>query len=505
MAHPLRRELVVNLVMSLVSALVMMFALREAARLLSPLVLGVVLLARRLADLWANLVQAGTPHAVRRYIPLSVEPGEWRRWLVASIVVACGVAAVFLAIMVVGRHALGPLTLGPQPDSAALLVSTAILALATASTNLAMSALLAFRRFVLMNLLQIVNASGWLLVALWLFRNTSANLLVRVQALGALVVAVLVLAALLLVGRDRTSGAHRSAGFYLRETAAYGISRTVSPFLEILLLVAGPWLLRHDPPAAGALILAFTVLRLTSMFVQPLALVGSVTGAQMVGAGNEAGLARGINLVVGTTVALGMLLGAGGYPWLGVGLHLWLGDSPAVPDVHRFAAAILLALVPYLLFQGLKPVIEAAWRRPWVLYVTLASLGVLLVGHEALRRFFDSYTSVLIVLPIALAVTGAGMLAVVRHLLRPSAWFGWLRILAVSLGVLATNAALAQVTVGASVGVQAAAAFLSMAVSLGVAGVVLLWIWPSSCMVEVARFAVPRLMPPAPAGDNRGS
>jgi len=44
-----------------------------------------------------------------------------------------------------------------------------------------------------------------------------------------------------------------------------------------------------------------------------------------------------------------------------------------------------------------------------------------------------------------------------------------------------------------------------MAVSLGLAGVVLLKIWPSSCMVEVARFLAPRLMPPAPAGDARAS
>jgi hypothetical protein len=491
--------------MSLVSALAMMFVLREATRLLSPLVLGVVLLARRLADLWANLVQAGTPHAVRRYIPLSSDPGEQRRWLSASILIGGGVAGAFLGIMVAARHGLAPLMLGPQPDGATLLVSTALLALATASTNLAMSALMARRHFVLMNLLQIANASGWLLAALWVFRNASPNILVMVPAVGGLALSALVLAALLLASRGSAAGIHRPVAHYLRETAAYGVSRTVSPFLEILLLVAGPWLLRGDPPSAGALILAFTVLRLAAVFVQPLALVGSVTGAQLVGAGNKAGLARGINFVVGTTAVLGFLLGAGGYPWLGVGLRLWLGDSTAVPAVHRFAAAILLALVPYLLFQALKPVIEAVWRRPWVLYVMLASLVILLVGYEALRRSLGPNTSVLIMLPVSLGASGAGALAVVRHLLRSGSWFGWPRIFAVTLGVLATNAAVAHLAAGLSSAAQAGAAFVTMAVSLGLAGVVLLKIWPSSCMVEVARFLAPRLMPPAPAGDARAS
>src|SRR3989442_13717132 len=70
MAH-VRRDLAVNFAMSVVSVAAMMLALREAARLLPSLVLGLMLLSRRIADLLANLVLVGTPLAVRRYLSLT--------------------------------------------------------------------------------------------------------------------------------------------------------------------------------------------------------------------------------------------------------------------------------------------------------------------------------------------------------------------------------------------------------------------------------------------------
>lgn len=491
MAQHLRRDLIVNLVMSLAVAAVSLLALREAARLLTPLALGTLLLARRLADLWANLVQAGTPHALRRYIPLSTQPQERHRWLEAAILLSLAVSLLFLTVMIVGREWLAPLTLGPQPDATQLLVWTSVLAVAAAATNMAMSALIAFRRFILMNLLQIVNGSGWLVAALWLSFSPSPNALVLLQAVGGLALATLVLIALWLITRQRSGTSPAPLGNFLRETASYGVSRTVSPFLEILLLVVGPWLIRRDAASAGGLILAFTLLRLTSMLVQPLAMVGSVTGAQLMGAQDQERLNRGINLVVGSTAGIGTLLCAAGYPWIDTGLRLWLGSSPAVPIVERFAAVILLALVPYLLFQGLKPVIEAVWRKPWVLYIMVASLALLVSGHEILRRFISPVDSLMIVVPLSLAASGVGTLLVVRGMLRPWSWFGGTRIILISALGFAINLLVAHWSSGFPVPLQFLLGSLTGLLTLVGGSWLLLTKYPSPCLVEAANFLLP--------------
>jgi hypothetical protein len=481
--------------MSLAAAVAMLLALREAARLLTPLALGTLLLARRVADLWANLVQAGTPHALRRYIPLSALPAEQHRWLEASILLSTLVSLLFLAVMFLGREWLAPLTLGQQPDGSALLVGTALLAIAAAATNMAMSALIAFRHFVLMNLLQVVNGSVWLLAALWLSLNPGPNGLVLVQAIGGLALAAVVLVILLLVTRKRTDTTPQPMAAYFRETASYGVSRTISPFLEILLLVIGPWLLRGDPASAGGLILAFTLLRLTSVLVQPLAMVGSVTGAQLMGAQDQERLSRGINLVIGCTAAIGLILCAAGYPWIETGLRLWLGDSPAVPTVERFAQAILLVMMPYLLFQGLKPVIEAVWRQPWVLYIMLASLVLLILGHEVLRRFMGPADSLLIMVPLALAASGLGTLLVVRHMLRSWSWFGGTRVVVVAGAILALNLLLASLTSSSDLPLQLGVAAVTLTATVGAGLWLLLTVYHSPCLVEAVHFLLPGRLP----------
>ena len=133
MAH-VRRDLAVNFAMSVVSVAAMMLALREAARLLPSLVLGLMLLSRRIADLLANLVQVGTPHAVRRYLSLTSSDPERRRWLTASLLIWSCAALVFLGVSIAGARWWTPLLFGNQVErGSALLVATALLEIGRAS------------------------------------------------------------------------------------------------------------------------------------------------------------------------------------------------------------------------------------------------------------------------------------------------------------------------------------------------------------------------------------
>jgi len=503
-ARHVRRDLAVNLAMSLVGAAAMMVALREAARLLPAVALGLLLLSRRLADLLANLVQVGTPHATRRYLSLTPHDHERRHWLTASLLMWSLAALVFLTVLLAGQRWWTPFLFGNQVDGATILASTALLAVAIAGTNLAMSALMAVRRFVWMNLLQIANTSGWLLVSLWLLRGEQApDKLVFIQAGGAMLLLAVAVVALYLQLRDAPPEPRTPLAVYLRETFAYGAPRTLSPFLEILLIVLGPWLLRDDPAAAAGLILAFTLLRLANALVQPLALVGGVAGARLLGSRDEAGLARGINFIVGLTCALGLGLSAAGYPWLSTGLRLWLGPTELAGTVQRFATGLLIALCPYMLFQGLKPIIEAVWRRPWMLYIMVASLGLLLALHAVARQFLAPAQSVMVAVPIALAVSGFGAIIPVRRLLRPAAYFSWLRIILVAVGVVLINAATARLSAGLPFTLQIVVAIGTLAVTLSAAALVLTVLWPSACLADATRFLIPGLLPDTPTGTDR--
>ena len=509
-ARHVRRDLAVNLAMSVVAAAAMM-ALREAARLLPAVALGLLLLSRRLADLFANLVQVGTPHAARRYLSLTPHDHERRRWLTASLLMWSLATLVFLGLVVAGERWWTPLLFGNQADSPSMLASTALLAVAMAGTNLAMSALMAVRRFVSMNLLQIANTSGWLLVSLWLLRGEQApDRLVFIQAGGAMLLLVVAVVALYIQLRDARNEPVAPLAEYLRETLAYGAPRTLSPFLEILLIVLGPWLLREDPAAAAGLILAFTLLRLATAFVQPLALVGGVTGARLLGSRDEAGLARGINLIVGLTCALGLVLCAAGYPWLSTGLRLWLGTTELAGTVRSFASGLLIALSPYMLFQGLKPIIEAVWRKPWMLYIMVASLVLLFGVYAVARQFLAAAQSVMIAVPIAIAASGFGTVIPVRRLLRPAAYFGWFRIILVALVVLLVNVATALLSADLPFTLQIVIATGTLAVSLAAATLVLTTIWPSACLRDATRFLIPGLLPLTDSEsdrreDNRGA
>jgi glycosyltransferase involved in cell wall biosynthesis len=499
-----RRDLAVNLAMSVVGAAAMMVALREAARLLPAIALGLLLLARRLADLLANLVQVGTPHAARRYLSLTLHKQEQRRWLTASLLMWSLAAFAFLAVLIAGQRWWTPLLFGNQVAGSGMLAATGLLAIAMAGTNLAMSALMAVRRFVSMNLLQIATTSGLLLASLWLLDGEKTpDKLVFVQGGGGLILLALALGLLYLHLRDTRSEPASPLAEYFRETFAYGAPRTLSPFLEILLIVLGPWLLRENPAAAAGLILAFTLLRLAAAFVQPLALVGGVTGARLLGSRDEAGLARGINFIIGLTGALGLVLCAAGYPWLTTGLRLWLGTTELAGTVQSFASGLLLALSPYMLFQGLKPIIEAVWHKPWMLYIMVASLALLLGVHALARQFLSPAQSVMVAVPIALAASGLGTIIPVRGLLRPATYFRWPRIIGVTLLVLLVNAATARLSIALPFAIQIAVATATIGLSLAGAMLVLTTLWPSACLSDVTRFLIPGLFPNTTREDDR--
>jgi hypothetical protein len=473
-----------------------MFVLREAARLLPAAALGVLLLSRRLGDVFANLVQLGTPHAVRRYLPMTHDAGERNHWLGAALLLFSLSAGLFALVLLAGGTRWSTLFFGPEGGKHSHLVpALGFFTVGIASNNLATSTVMAVRRFALANVLQLLNGSGWLLLALWAWRpDAPVSSLLLWQGIGTLCIVTIVFAVALRAGRDDRATPSRGPWKpYLTETLAYGLPRSLSPSLELSFFLIGPWLLRSDPAAAGYMVLALTLLRMANMAVQPVASVGGIAAARMIGAADHARFATGINYLVGLLVYSGVILCAGGYPWLLTGLRLWLGSGQLALTVYEFAVGVFVALVPYALFQGLRPIVESAWKTPKTLYIMLGSLAGLIATYALSLERLGNARAAILAQVVALVLAGGGSLMAVRRELQGPAYFGWGRLAVATVLAFGLNEGLARLTDSWPLAARAGIAALGLATTLAAGFTVLAILWPSPCLAEATQFLLPTL------------
>lgn len=485
-----RRDMAVNLATSVLVLGANLLFLREAARLLAPAVLGLLLLARRTSETLANLVQLGTPHAIRRSLAMSAARADRRQWLLSAGGLCLAAIAVFLAVAIPGRALWDTLLFGPT-STRGLFAASVWLTVAIALNNLSASTLMGLRRFATANLLQTVNGSGWILLGLWLLASPEPADLLWAQASGTLLVAAASLGiALWAFSGTGTEGPEWRAA--TRATATYALPRSVAPFLELTLFLVGPWLLRYEPAEAGALLLAFTVLRMANLALAPIASVGGIAASSLVGRDSWATLRRALNLTLATTWAAGLLLLAAGQPWLRPALGLWLGKAEVVASTEAAAAMVVLALPFYMVFQGIKPMIEAAWTQPRILYAMLASLATLFATAAIARLALPLAPSVLIATLAALIMSAVGAVTAARSELAPIRYFGLPSLFLCALAVHAANRGFAMITTGHSLAVQAATGAVVVPGTLLLAGWALLRGLRPPFATELWRVAVPR-------------
>jgi hypothetical protein len=150
----LKRDVVSNVVFSLLVTLSFMWTIRQAGNYLAPVTLGAFLLTRRVADTLANLVQAGTPFTLRRYMPMAASGTERRRLIGVALFLVGTVSALLFALVWIAPQWWTRVLLDQQHEMGySLTYATILLTVALAMANLASSALLASRRIAAVNML----------------------------------------------------------------------------------------------------------------------------------------------------------------------------------------------------------------------------------------------------------------------------------------------------------------------------------------------------------------
>lgn len=464
----IRHEAILNASLGILVAAAFLVVIRAAGHLFPVVELGIFLIVRRYADSLSNLIQLGMPLGLKRYLSLVADRDRHRSFILLATTMVLGSSAAWL---IVGQclSATWLATLFPANTPTAIVLVTIGLAAALALNNLALSSLTAYRRYVWLNVVNFANGSGWMLVALFLYRRTPTVVAVlgfhaaASATLSCLTLGTLYLTALSIPKPEAAPAA--KPGSRLHELIAYGLPRTPGPFVETLVLSAALWLLRGEPAEAGYLAIALSLLRIVNAAVMPISDVAAVATAGFVGRDQRASIERGVTLMLGSLLYSSTIAACIGLPWIKFGLHLWLGN-PALEVGALGACTVATALaVPFTLFQGLKGQVDMIWPAPRNLYSAICAIVALFGAWVAVKSQFSMMTATLIALTCAIGVLAAVTLLWLRPYLAPRFYFDASRLTALGGTVIAANALAAWVSMSSPPTLQITALGLAVVAS----------------------------------------
>ncbi|MDB4871639.1 MAG: Na+-driven multidrug efflux pump [Gemmatimonadales bacterium] len=441
-----KADIITNVGLSFLVAAASLLVVKGAAKELPATMLGAFLFTRRVADAASSLLQLGTAFVIRREVARNTRVDDRLLFTITGALILAAVAiAVALLILSCGPW-LASLLFPSLTEGAEI---TRLLGLITVGLTLhyfASSLLFAQRRIVAANLLQLANTGGWLLAGLYLWRShVDVVRLLRLQGIASILLGTLVIIAITARfahegGRVRNQDIPKA----LREYAAYGLPRAVSPFGEMLIFLVGPWLLRANLSEAGYLLIALTLVRMVQALIQPASNVIGIVSAALSGVGDDAKIHRGLRLLLGLLGGAGLATAVLVLPWLDVLLGTWLGDSSVVAGVMPYARVLVLTIPAVVIFQGLKEPIEMLWHAPR----NLASIGlgliVLLGSYYACLPFVGSVNAIIVAQAASIIAIGLMTVVWVRQALPSTGYFGVPRFLLALFAAGGANAAVAR-------------------------------------------------------------
>ncbi len=433
-----RLGVVINTSFAVVRLAALLWVIRRAALIFAPETLGVFLLARRLASTSAHVLQLGSSQTLLRYLSTSDSSAIRRRYVAVTCAGWIGLVSITFAAFLPIRSWVAASVFPGLEEAISLTWWTFMLSIASVLGFIAYSTLLAERRLILANLVELMSVSGLLLLGLFWSRSVpTPAALVRFQTLGLVFLSVVAVATYLIATRRPESRSDPAptwteAG---RVLVAYGFPRGGIAALDIIVVTIGPWLLRDQPAEAGYLLMALTIIQAVPVALAPTAQIASILAARLVGRGELTRLREEVRLLLGgtlyaATLALAILL-----PWSRYALQLWLGDAAIVSGVSFYLSWLLWGILPLAFFQALRGIIEMRWLAPRNLWTLAVAVAVHLLAYELGKGFFGEGASVR-----AALVATFGTMGVLTFAWLDTSWWRPLRYW--GLGRLASVAAL---------------------------------------------------------------
>jgi O-antigen/teichoic acid export membrane protein len=408
----------------------------------------------------------------------------------AAVLIATIAALTALAIAFSEYTSLTQWLFGLEVVPKGLFLLTAIYSISLVFHNLAVSLLSALGYFGWLNIVSLLNSVIWLLLAILWNTNPEAIIdILRWQAAATITLSLLVLivCALRLASTSKSCSSPFPLWQAIKAYTSYGLPRVLSPFLDALLVAAGPWLLRHDLQHAAYLSMALMLLRIGQTLVTPAATVIGTAVARLHGESDHEKVSNTLRLTTGAFIALSTLAFAVMAPWSDLLVNLWLGISPLSAGVSSYARWLMFAIIPFIIFQGLKEPVEMLSVKPLILLATAVGLAVLCVVSISLRSLCGMQCAILVGYIVAYTVLGTATLLFIRKHLPSHRYFGLTQIICAAFSVAIINAIVAHLTTDLPLYWRCAAASACSGLTLLAAGWGLLILQPSEFLSDVSK------------------
>jgi hypothetical protein len=388
-------DLVLNIAFNVCNLFALLYLIRLSSDVMAPLIFSFFMLARRYASAIANFLQLGTSQTLLRHLPLlGGNLVAKKNLLLAGHLIYAVLFLVTMAVAYFFSDCLGALLFGSGTEYAAFTFWTLALSVVTVGQFLVYSTAIAERHIILANLINFFSTTGWFLVAILYYKiaqKGAPDISSLESILGFHTICVLVSSLLAFVyymklyGREGDAEGHQSRREDLRTYWSYGVPRTAITFLDSMTLVIGPWLLRHYPIEAGYIVVALSLLRMIQGLLMPISQLSGVFAAEALGANNETYLSRMVRFMLGGYSFLTLLTAVFLLIWMDVIVDIWLSDPGLIEGVLKYSDIVILSILPFVLFNGLKQIIENIWHAP----KNLISLVVSFVLFGLAFFFFD--------------------------------------------------------------------------------------------------------------------
>jgi hypothetical protein len=437
----LKKDIMINLVFAGLKIITLMWVIRLAGINFLPTTLGLFLMARRLSSTGACLFQIGMSQTLLRYISANIGNAEVKlNFSLFALIAWMGGATIFSPVFYVAREFLASWFFPNSAGNGAFAFWTGMLLLAQVLGFVVQSILVAERRMVIANLVELTNVSLFLLIALFVGgKDLTPHRVIQFQTSGIVFLCLCVLVTYIIKLRVAFWPDHREMGVTGRIFLRYGLPRGVITFLDMLILLIGPWLIRAESDEAGFLIIALMLVRILQMAISPIVQVTAVVIARFVGQKDYGSIGMGVQLMFGTVLYATSLAMATIIPWSDLLIRLWLTDVRVVEGVLPYFSTLLWGIFPFTIFHGLKGFIEMRWFKPLNLYTLLIGIGIQFLVYRLTETNLSAVLAARISVLAGFWVMGIMTFVWIRSYLQPFSYLGIGNLFIVSLALAVIN------------------------------------------------------------------
>ena len=369
-----RTQVVINVGFTVIKAVSLLMSIWIADLYLTASTMGLLLLFRRQGALWGNLLQLGFSQSLQKFYTMNADAvkrqslwGVLNRWVISASVTALITSIIF-------SSQLSELLFG---SSIVVLACAFGLYIGGLSLGfMACSSWMAEFRFIHANIIDWLNGSLIFIVCVLLFGQTYSE---HIPVMLAMLTLFASCVSLLIFGSRYASNiSFFERSYKLDKTIVrFGVTRGISSFLDMGILVVGPWILRDNSQQAGYLLISYNVLRLAQIMIMPVAQVLALRSNSY--RHNHDQEARSVLRLAALSV-VGASIAVGAYYLFGESaLSLWLPNS--ANEVALILDRLIVFVPAFCLFYSLRNYIELNYLFPCNMVILSAAILGFIGGY----------------------------------------------------------------------------------------------------------------------------